>query len=137
MKVFIFLLTLLFTSFIQASLIIVGDTDSDFNTLGRDQFLYKITQMYPKKTNNLNFTKISQNRNDLGYGAAITNEGDLYIWGGLPSTSTVNLIQKMTTVSKTTDVSSSNTHLLFISGGITYCFGLIFIYLFFRIKCKL
>jgi hypothetical protein len=131
MKVFIFLLTLLFTSFIQTSLLIVGDTDGDFNTLGRDQFLHKITQMYPKKTSNFTFTKISQNRNDLGYGAAITNEGDLFFWGGLPSSTTISLIQKMTTNSKTTDVSASDTHILFISGGVTYCFGFFFLHLFF------
>ena len=122
------LVTLLFFGFIvfvKSNLIVVGDVDGDFNMLGKDYILHELTPMYPNRTKDLRFTKISQNKNNQGVGGAITDTGDLYFWGSYSED--ISLIQKLSN-SKATEVSASNTHILFISDGIVKCYGMWFFF---------
>jgi alpha-tubulin suppressor-like RCC1 family protein len=108
----------------KAGLIITGDNDRGFSILKNDRLLTNFTEIYPDKVGNLNFTKISLHLMDKGFGGAITSTGDLYFWGTTDPTNIVPMIQKFKTNETVVDVSTSSTHLLFLtSKKKVFCFG--------------
>jgi hypothetical protein len=118
----VLLLALLFS--VNGGIIIRGDNDNGFNMIKNDRILFNFTELHPQRTAGLTFTKISQNLMDKGYAAAIATNGDLYFWGATDPTNTVPLIQKLNINAQVVDVSTSSTHVLYItSDKKVFCFG--------------
>jgi hypothetical protein len=108
----------------KAGLIITGDNDRGFSMIKNDRILTNFTEIHPNRVGHLNFTKISLHLMDKGFGGAITSSGDLYLWGTTDPTNTVPIIHKFKTNETIVDVSTSATHLLFLtSKKKAFCFG--------------
>jgi len=119
---------LIFSS--KGALIIFGDNDNGYNMVKNDRILYNFTEIHPKRTVGLNFTKISQHVQDIGFGAAINENGDLYSWG--PSSGSFLLIKKITTAAPVVAIATSASHVLYIQNDKkVFCFGKFCFFVFF------